>query len=164
MERSLPCLGRAGNVANETLISLSDSGPAVSRSLLQGAEPAACCVAEAAACCPAGTACYPPYGCVVAQTPVTGQAVDSAAEKPVLGLGLGTMSTVVIAVLVTACLCLVLSLCCVKQLCSCLCGPGPDGEFTGAQMGMVGLAGAAAGYELENMMDGYGGGYGGPRW
>jgi len=129
-----------------------------------------CCVATAELCCPAGTACRPPGGCVplAAPEPVPAsvQAMGTEPEQAEgfhSAVGAGPLGTMVVAVLVVSCGCLCLLACCAKQLCGCMFDPGPDGEWSGAQMGMAGLAGAAAGYELEQMMDGYGGrpGYGG---
>lgn len=127
---------------------------------------AQCCVAAAGSCCPGGTMCYPPYGCVsqpaaaapVSQAAASGQESGSTAH---LGAGSGPMGFIIVVILATSCLCLCLLACLAKQCCECMFNPGQDGEWSGAQMGMAGLAGAAAGYELEQMMDGYGGRYGG---
>jgi hypothetical protein len=129
-----------------------------------------CCMATADLCCPAGTVCRPPGGCIALavseSVPESIQPMGTEPEQPEgfhSTVGAGPLGTMVVAVLVVSCACLCLLACCAKQLCACLFDPGPDGEWSGAQMGMAGLAGAAAGYELENMMDGYGGrpGYGG---
>jgi len=134
-----------------------------------------CCVATADLCCPAGTACRPPGGCVALAAPepvpMPVQAMGTEPEGFHSAAGAVPLGTMVVAVLAVSCACLCLLACCAKQLCGCMFDPGPDGEWSGGQMGMAGLAGAAAGYELERMMDGrpgygggYGGGFGGPAW